>query len=348
MRRIILSVCLTSLVVIPSAARTAVADRQVAWTTASERGLENDINNQALRGLRVAAVSDGLPCTTTVMQAPEKPGPAVRYRVVADRDLAAMMPSLAQDGFQPQFAHRRQFGRAHVIFGRWEGISGAQKWRLIEFKDLDAMPAALTAAAGEGFRAKILVRYPLKSWPGLSETGLILARQEPAGGAVEPQIVIGQSNKIDATAKLVADLTAKGYTFDLLFTGSRDGSRDARRERLVVLLSRAAGSGPASPIAVKLEKTSSFGTFGSGVPLGAAPFWDDSYVYAWQPAERRQTWASPIRLSTNEATTCLGLDFKLRIDAPHDQAWNIVALVAKKLFNNAYELIYVTDQRIGF
>ena len=80
-------------------------------------------------------------------------------------------------------------------------------------------------------------------------------------------------------------------------------------------------------------------------PLGTAPFWDDDYVHVWSPAERRQTWASPIRLSDNEAN-CIGLSFRLRIDAPRDQSSDIVGLAAKKVLNG-YELIYLTDQRLG-
>ena len=54
----------------------------------------------------------------------------------------------------------------------------------------------------------------------------------------------------------------------------------------------------------------------------------------------------PIRLSANEAG-CGGLSLKLLVDAPRDQSSTIVALVARKMLNGAYELVYVTDQRIG-
>ena len=159
-------------------------------------------------------------------------------------------------------------------------------------------------------------------------------------------MLVGQSQKIDATSKAVTDLSAQGFSVDLLFSGSRDGSRDARRERLVLVVSREAGA-PSSPTPVRLERASSFGTFGSGIPLGAAPFWDEYYVYAWSPAERRTTWATPIHLSANEAT-CLALPLKLRFDAPHDQASDIVGLVARKTPMMGWELVYLTDQRIGF
>ena len=123
---------------------------------------------------------------------------------------------------------------------------------------------------------------------------------------------------------------AAGFGFDLLATGSRDGSRALRRERLHVVLSREIGA--AGGRAIRLERATSFGIFGGGVPLGVAPFWDDSYVHATSPAERRQTWASPIRLSADEAN-CVGLSFKLRIDAPRDQAWDIVGLAARTVLN---------------
>ena len=323
----------------------ARADRALFWTTAGEAGLERDLNAQAARGLRVAAVSDGLPCTITVMQATERPAPPAAYKVVADRDLEATTGPLVADGFAPRLAHRRVAGRAHVIFERAGAERPSSVWRLIEFADLDALQPAVAAAAGDGFQARMLVRYPLKSWPGLSEKGLILASKSDGGRPREVEVIVGQSNRIEADAQAVAGAAAKGFSFDLLFTGSRDGSPGARRERLLVLLSREAGATPAAR-QIRLERSSSFGTFGSGIPLGVAPFWDDYYVYAWSPAERRQTWASPIRLSANEAG-CGGLSLKLRLDAPRDQLSTIVGLAARKLPNLAYELVYVTDQRIG-
>jgi hypothetical protein len=232
-----------------------------------------------------------------------------------------------------------------VIFERVDAARASSSWRLIEFADLDALRPAIAEAAGHGFQPRILVRYPFKSWPGLSEKGLMLAAKTEGGTSRMVEIVVGQSNRIDAVAKAVADATANGYGFDLLFTGSRDGSPGARRERLLVLLSKETGASP-PPRPVRLERATSFGTFGSGIPLGVAPFWDDAYVYAWTAAERRQTWASPIRLSADEAS-CPGLSFKLRIDAPRDQVSTIVALAARKLPTSGYELVYVTDQRIG-
>jgi hypothetical protein len=322
------------------------ADRALAWTIAGEGALERELNGHAARGLRLAAVSDGLPCTVTVLQAHEAAAPIASYRVVADRDLETMLAPLAAEGFSPRLAHRRVAGRAHVIFERTVNQKSTLTWRLVEFADLDALPAAVKAIATEGFQARMLVRYPLRSWPGLSERGLLLASKTASGKAREAQVVVGQSRNIEVVAKTVADAASNGFSLDVLFTGSRDGSPNSRRERLVMLLSREPGATSTSA-QIRLERTSSFGTFGSGLPLGAAPFWDSDYVYAWSATERRrQTWASPIRLSANEAS-CVGLPWKLRLDGPGDQTWTIVGLVARKLPTAGYELLYITDQRIG-
>src|SRR5262245_60373411 len=249
--------------VMPStAAFEAAAARTVVWTIAGEAALERDLNTQAARGLRVAAVSDGLPCTVTALQTPDPVGPPAAYRVVADRDLVARLPQLGEDGFVPRFAHRRTGGRAHVIFERLGGEGATLSWRLIEFPELDALPPAIAAAAADGFRARLLVRYPLRSWPGSSERGLILASKPASGRSREAQVVVGQSRNLDAAVKAVTDATGKGFSFDLLFTGSRDGSPQTRRERMVVLLSKESGATAAAP-PVALERTTSFGTFGN-------------------------------------------------------------------------------------
>jgi len=346
MRRLLLAF-LTSLILAPIAGAAASADRAVAWTTASDAALERELNAGAARGLRLAAVSDGLPCTVTVMQAPARPSPLAQYALVADKDLEARLPQLLASGFVPRLAHRAQFGKAHVIFERAvvDRPAPPQPWQLIDFADLNGLDPAMAAASRDGFQARIVVRYPFKTWPKLSERGLILASKPPSAKPRETRVVIGQSQKIDATTKAVADLAAQGFSVDLLFTGSRDGSRDARRERLTVVLSREAGAAAAAT-PVRLDRTSSFGTFGGGIPLGAAPFWDEYYVYAWSPADRRTTWATPMRLSANEAT-CLALPFKLRVDAPRDQASDIVGLIARKVPMMGWELVYLTDQRIG-
>lgn len=346
MRRLLIAL-LASVALAPLAGAAARADRAVAWTTASDAALERELNAGASRGLRVAAVSDGLPCTVTVMQAPDRPSPPSQYALVADRDLEAKLPQLVASGFVPKLAHRAQFGRAHVIFERSvvDRPAPPLQWQLIDFADLNGLEPAMAAASRDGFQARIVVRYPFKTWPKLSERGLILASKATTGKPRETRVVVGQSQKIDATTKAVADLSAQGFSVDLLFTGSRDGSRDARRERLVLVLSRQAGSTSAA-LPVRLDRASSFGTFGSGIPLGAAPFWDEYYVYAWSPVERRMTWATPIRLSANEAS-CVALPLKLRFDAPRDQSSDIVGLIARKLPMMGWELAYVTDQHMG-
>ena len=85
-RRSLVSVTLLYAVVVVSPARSA--DRAVVWLTTTEAGLERELNAHAAHGLRFAAVSDGLPCSLTVMQAPEKPAGTAAYRVVTDRNLA--------------------------------------------------------------------------------------------------------------------------------------------------------------------------------------------------------------------------------------------------------------------
>jgi hypothetical protein len=326
---------------VPLASHAAFADREVVWITSRDATLERELNAQAARGLRAAAVSDGLPCAVTVMQAPAQPMPAASYRVVADRDLEKSLPPLTDEGYVPRFAQRSATGRAFVIFERTAADRPGAAWQLVEFTDMNALAAALEAPAREGFQPRLLARYPLRTWPGLSERGQILLSKGKGAKAREIKVVAGQSRNIDTVAKAVADAAAAGFDFELLATGSRDGSRMLRRERVHVVLSRETGASSGRPI--KLERESSFGTFGSGLPLGTAPFWDEDYVHAWSPADRRQTWASPIRLSENEAM-CIGLSLKLRIDAPRDLAWDIIGLAARKVLNG-YELIYLTDQR---
>ena len=338
----------TASVVLPLAAlclagAAAPADRELVWMTSRETALEREINGHAARGLRVAAVSDGLPCAVTVMQAPAKPLPPATYRVVADRDLGAALPRLTDDGYAPRFAQWSAIGRAHVIFERDNADRANPAWQLVEFADMNALATALEAPARDGFQPRLLARYPLRSWPGLSERGQILLSKARTAKARDIRVVAGQSRNIDDVAKTVASAAATGFEFNLLATGSRDGSRTLRRERVHVVLSR--DTGMTADRAIKIERETSFGTFGSGVPLGTAPYWDDSYIHAWSPAERRQTWASPIRLSADEAN-CIGLSFKLRLDAPRDHSTDIVGLAARKVLNG-YELIYLTDDRLG-
>jgi hypothetical protein len=323
------------------AGATAPADREVAWTTARDAALERELNAHAARGLRAAAMSDGLPCAVTVMQAPAKPSPLASYRVVADRDLGARLPPLTDEGYVPRLAQWSATGRAHVIFEKDSADRTGAAWQLVEFADMNALAAALEPPAREGFQPRLLARYPLRSWPGLSERGQILLSKRAGAKPRDVRVVAGQSRNVEDIAKAVAEAAKGGFDFDLLTTGSRDGSRTLRRERVHVVLSRETGA--TAGRAIQIERESSFGTFGSGLPLGTAPFWDDSYIHASSPADRRQTWASPIRLSADEAN-CINLSFKLRIDGPRDHTADIVGLAARKVLNG-YELIYLTDQR---
>lgn len=330
---------------ISAVAGDARADRVVFWTTSAEAGLERDLNAQAARGLRATAVSDGLPCSVTAMQAPAKPEPAAAYRVVTDRNLASALGELAETGFVPRFASRSVTGRAQVIFERAGTARAVVPWRIIEFADLTGLEPALAAAAREGFQPRVLVRPAFKSWPGLSEKGLVLAARTGPSAPREARVLVGTTRKIDDLAKTVHTMTSGGWTLDLLFSQTRDGSQNVsqnpRRERLVIALSRDPG-GPSAAAPVTLERSSTFGMFGSGAPSGAVPFWNE-YAYAWSPAPRRQVWASPIRLTANEAS-CLSLNVKLRIDAPHDHTWSIIGLIGRPIETGGYELVYLTDQ----
>jgi hypothetical protein len=327
---------------------SAPADRALYWTTASDAGLERELNTYGARGLRVAATSDGLPCTVTVMQTPERAPAPVAYRVVADKDLGAAIASLPETGFVPVVAHRSLSTREMVIFERVSAERAAPPWRLIEFAQLEELEGALAAAARDGFQARVVVRPAFRSWPGLSKKGMVLAVRAGSGAPREARVLVGTSRNVDNIAKELSALTAAGWTLDGLFSsardGSRDGKRETRRERLVAMLSRDPAAKLPEVKDIKLERTSSFGIFGSGLSAGAAPFWNE-YVYAWTPAPRHHTWASPIRLSDSEAQ-CAGLSFKLRIDAPRDHTWSIVGLIARPLETGGYELIYLTDQGV--
>ena len=37
-----------------------------------------------------------------------------------------------------------------------------------------------------------------------------------------------------------------------------------------------------------------------------------------------------------------------RLDAPRDLAWSIVSLLARPISTGGVELVYLTDQRLGF
>jgi hypothetical protein len=167
----------------------------------------------------------------------------------------------------------------------------------------------------------------------------------PSSAARQSRVLIGTSRDLKDVAGPLKSATAEGWSLDGLLTSARDGSRDARRERVVLMLSRDSGAGATSARAVNLERHTSFGIFGSGALVGAALFWND-YLTAWAPADRRQIWASPIQLSKLEAN-CAGIEYRLRQDGMADQAWDIVALLAKPRDTNGYELVVVTEQRLG-
>jgi hypothetical protein len=319
------------------------ADRAVAWVTV-DGAFERDLNRAAARGLRLAAISDGLPCAVAALQAPEPAAPAATYRVVPDRELAAALPELVAGGFSPRLATRIAGTRHAVVFERSTPLTPAVEWRLVDFEKLEDLGGALAGVAADGFRPKVLVRPPFRSWPGLSERGMVLAARAEGAPAVESRVLVGSSRDLKDVAPPLTAATAAGWTVDLLFSSARDGSDRLRRERLVVALSRPAGTttGPA----VSIERHTSFGLFGAGVIAGAAAFWHD-YLTAWTPRERRQNWASPIQLSDTEAS-CAGLAFKLRIDGMDDQAHDIVALLGKPRTTGGHELVVVTEQRLGF
>jgi hypothetical protein len=320
------------------------ADRAVLWLLAGERNLERDLNREAARGFRLAAISDGLPCTVAALQTAERVGPPAAYRVVPERELAAALPDLVAQGFVPTASARMVGTRHQVVFERTTATRAEGEWRVVEFEKLEDLDGALAAAAGDGFQVQFAVRPPFRSWPGLSEKGLVLAMKPPGGVARQSRVLVGTKRDLkDVTAPLAA-ATGEGWTLDGLLTSSRDGSRDARRERVVLMLSR---GGPATPgPAVGIERHTSFGLFGKGVLAGAGLFWND-YLTAWVPTDRRQNWASPIQLSALEAS-CVGIELKLRFDGMNDQAWDIVALLAKPRDPAGYELVVVTEQRFGF
>lgn len=323
------------------------ADRAVVWVQVQDRTVERDLNREAARGFRLAAVSDGLPCTVAALQATETPGPPAAYRVVGERDLATALPGLVAEGFVPKASARTIGTRHQIIFERLGPAAGAGEWRAIEFEKLEDLEPALVNAARDGFQVALAVRPPFRSWPGLSEKGVVLARKRAAGAAGaarEGRVILGSNRDLKDVLEPLKTATTQGWTLDGVLTSARDGGRDGRRERVVLMLSRRADatSGPAAGI----ERHRSFGLFGHGVLAGAGLFWND-YLTAWSSDERRQNWATPIPLSADEAS-CLGIELKLRFDGLRDQTWNIVALLAKPREPSGYELVVVTETRLGF
>ena len=327
-------------------ASAAAADRAVGWLRAGGGGFERELTAGARRGLRLAAVSDGVPCAIGVLQAPASAsaGPAPEYRVVADRELAGALDGLVDQGFVP-VASTRTFGARHeVAFERLTPARSAGTWRLVDFEKLEDLPAAVSAAAADGYRARLLVRPAFRSWPGLSERGLLLAVKSADAAARESRVVFATKKNVDDMATEVAAATKAGWQFDLLFSNTRDGSGTGRRERATVVLSKPR-TGIVPPASVTIERRSSFGMAGDEV-VGAAAYWDE-YLFASLDHDRRQAWASPIRLSANDAS-CGALGLGFRFDAPRDQLADIVALLARPLPGGGFELVVVSNQRIGF
>jgi len=320
-------------------------DRRVVWLTAGDAGLERDLNREAARGLRLAAISDGLPCTLAAMQAPDRPGAPAAYRVVPERDLAASLATLAAEGFVPRAIARTVGTRHQVVFERTLPTATAEEWRLLPFDKLEDLETVAGAAAAEGFQVRLAVRAPFRSWPGLSEPGLLLAARAAGAPARQSRVLIGTNRDLKDVAGPLKTATAEGWSVDDVLTSARDGSRDGRRERVVLILSLSGGAATPGP-AVTIERQRSFGILGSGPLVGAGIFWND-YLTAWRPAERRQVWGSPVMLSKYEAN-CAGLTLKLRLDGHDDEAHDIVALLGKPRLPDGYELVVVTEQRLGF
>ncbi|MGE0814726.1 MAG: hypothetical protein AB7O28_04515 [Vicinamibacterales bacterium] len=320
------------------------ADRALGWVRSGAGRFEDDLNQQARRGLRLAAVSDGLPCSVAVLQAPAAASPAAEYRVVRDKDLAASLDGLAAEGFVPRAA-TRVVGTWHdVAFERMAGVTPASRWRLIEFEKLETLADAVTAAAADGFVPRLLVRAPFRSWPGLSARGLILAEAAAGAGPVETRTLVATKRNVDDLSRDVAAATRAGWRFDLLYTQSRDGGPDGRRERAVVILSRGRDAA-ATGVEVTLDRRSSFGIVGQQI-AGAAAYWDE-YLFASAAVERHQAWASPIQVDARDAE-CGPLGLTFRFSAPRDMAWPVVGLLAKPAINRKdYELVVVTDQGVG-
>ena len=324
------------------------ADRDVAWVVVGgDDSTERELNTHAARGLRLAAVTDGLPCSVAIMQRPETPSPQeVRYRVVADRDLAAALPELTTQGFEPRGMLRRQGGRALVVWERAPRPASARMaaWRLIEFGNPDTLEADLTAAAADGFRAVVLARGAFRSWPGLSEKGLLLVGKRADEGARSVRVLRGSKKNVEDLDRELAALTADGWEYDLLFTSSRDGSQQMRRERAYLVLSR--GSTPRAARPLRLVRSSSWGSVGDGEPVAAANYWHE-FLFVSRPDDRRRAWGSPIRLSDLEASG-VGLGLRLGLDGGRDQRSTIASAVARQTEGlGGYELVIVVDERFG-
>jgi hypothetical protein len=326
-----------------------VADREVAWVViANESSTERELNAEAARGLRLATVTDGLACPVAVMQTPNPPARgSASYRLVADRELAEALPGLTDGGWEPRGLIHRLGGRAHVIWEQRERPKGPRiaAWRPIEFSNPDTLEADLAAAAREGFQPRLLARNYLRSWPGLSEKGLLLMARRTGATPREIRVLRGTKRDGDDLAKEVEALTSAGWALDVAFTASRDGNRTTRRERAYLIFSREAGTrAPATPL--RLVRATSWGMVGAGEPVFGAAYWND-LLFVFHPAERRQSWATPIRLSAMEAQ-CGGLAMKLRIDGQREQRSTIVGAATRPVQGtDGFELVLLLDERLG-
>ncbi len=319
-------------------------DRRVAWVRAGDADFERDLNAHAGKGLRLAAISDGLPCAVAVLQAPERALPPIAYRVVREGDLGEALPRLAAEGFVPVGA-ARTFGTRHqVVFARSGPAATPSDWRLLEFEKLEDLEGALAGASAEGFRLRLFVRPPFRSWPGLSERGLVLVERREGAAARAARVLIGTKRDLKDVIDPVAAATREGWAVDAVASSARDGGRDGRRERLIVAMSRGDAPPADRPPPVTIER-SLFGMIGGGVPVGAASFWD-AYAFAWTPAARRQIWASPVRLSEREAQ-CAGLEWTLSWRSGRDERSTVVALVGRPVTTGGFELVVVTEDRLG-
>jgi hypothetical protein len=317
-------------------------DRAVVWLRADGGRFERDLNQAAARGLRLAAVSDGLPCACAVLQTPEESGGQDEYRVVKDGEVAPQLPTLVEAGFVPRLSAQGAGNRYNVIFERGPSSTSTAVWRAVEFAKLEDLEVALVAAAGEGYQARVLVRPPNRSWPGMSSRGLLLAARLPGATARETRIIAGSGRDVADEAKALTAATGQGWSLDLMFTAT--GTLSARRERLMLLLSRDRSVKP-SGRAVTLERSSSFGLVGSAVQVASVPFWDE-YLFAWAPADRRQVWARPVRLG-EAGEQCSSIEHQLRLEGPRAERSTIVGAVGKPAAIRGFDLVLLVEERLG-
>lgn len=320
----------------------AAADRPIAWLRSGYGTLERELNREAARGLRFAAASDGLPsCAIVAMQGPEKAGPRVEYRVVSDKDLPRALGGLVDQGFVPRGSAGGLGLRHDVIFERTTPARPPGEWRLVEFEKVEDLQTALGDAAGEGFRATMLVRPAFRSWPGMSERGMVLALKAPGATPLDVQVFLATRRNVEDLTRDVASATSAGWQFDLLFAHTRDGAAKGRRERAAVVLSKPR-SGAATAVPVTIARRASFGILGD-VVIGAVAYWDEVLV-ASVAGTRRQAWASPVRLGARDVD-CGPLGLGFRFDAPRDQVWSITGLVVRPVAAGGdYEVLVVSDQ----